>query len=98
MLPLLSFILLISVNSFVNAKEIAEIKCHVELVGGGETIHFAEVAVKGSQFNKADVKSLSIMATNSRHKHDIFKVKECVMATAKFRTGRAQTLEKSLVW
>jgi hypothetical protein len=69
-----------------------EMKCHVELVGGGETISFTNSPY-------INIKELTPILMNQKLKLNsessakaIYKIKECVPLEAKFKGQRAQQL------
>lgn len=83
-------------QSSYSGKKI-DIKCHVEMTGGGETIHFANV-FKGSirEFSQS-LHGQKIWVVGRKGKHEVYKVKQCVPTDKKFKSSRINTLESNTV-
>ena len=68
-----------------------EIKCHVELMGGSDIIHFAIV----SQQQLANIKQIlagqKVLTALSKQKQVIYKVNECVGLHDSFVSGPAKS-------
>ncbi|WP_206485384.1 TapY2 family type IVa secretion system protein [Thalassotalea sp. G2M2-11] len=100
-------LLLMSVFSTVfmaNAEQVADdkkphsikMKCHVELMGGGESIHYT--FIKRSQLSqiKTLVAGREIPVFNSRKNKAIYKVNECLPMDKKFKNKRANMIAERL--
>ncbi|WP_281560150.1 TapY2 family type IVa secretion system protein [Thalassomonas sp. RHCl1] len=77
--------------------EISELKCHVELFGGEEVIHFVN-AKKSDGLNM--IKKLTgkrITVTGSRKKQKIYQVRECTDLHSSFKGTQANQLDAATV-
>ncbi|WP_286266238.1 TapY2 family type IVa secretion system protein [Thalassotalea atypica] len=94
-LTLLSSLSLVTqAKTSTNANKV-EVKCHLELLGGGEMIHFANIPA--DRFNSY-VKGLTkrkVMVNDAKKKVAVYKVFECITADSDFSNSRAKTLEES---
>lgn len=68
-----------------------EIKCHVELVGGGDIIHFAQLSNQQYKSVKKLLVGKEISTALSRAKKVIYKVNECVGLHDKFNSAAAKS-------
>ncbi|WDD97961.1 TapY2 family type IVa secretion system protein [Thalassomonas actiniarum] len=78
-------------------EEISELKCHVELFGGEEVIHFVN-AKKNDGLNM--IKKLTgkrITVTGSRKKQKIYQVRECADLHGSFKGSQANQLDAATV-
>jgi hypothetical protein len=76
----------------VKADKKVDAKCHIELIGGVQTIYFA--TVKSSQVSSM-TKSLvnhKVSTTLSNKKLQVYKAFECVLLTDKFNSETARML------
>lgn len=76
----------------------AEVKCYLELVGGGYSINYYHLPLL-SKNNKIDISKIygiQVMANGSKQKRSVYEVKECVLADKKFKSAQARTYEKQL--
>jgi len=100
----LAFILFVystSSSSFAqkadDEKETVDMKCYVELVGGGNTILYHHRLPKK---NKASFDSILLSIFNNSAKRNseksIYKVGECAEIKDKFKLGVANTLEQNI--
>lgn len=69
-----------------------EMKCHVELVGGGEIISFTNVPYSNINALKRVLIGQKAKLTSESTAQNIYKVKECVPLKEKFKASRAQQL------
>mgnify|MGYP000664833364 CR=1 FL=1 len=69
-----------------------EMKCHVELIGGGETISFTNTPYKSMRELTAVLMKQKIKLNSEDSARAIYKVKECVPLQEKFKGRRAQQL------
>jgi hypothetical protein len=73
-----------------------EMKCHVELMGGENVIHFTVIkknkAAKLSQF----LVGRKILTDSSKKKKVIYKVKECVDSKDSFNKHIARNIERKM--
>ncbi|WDE06574.1 hypothetical protein SG34_006565 [Thalassomonas viridans] len=96
-LGLLLPLLLLAVGSQAAKNERVELKCHVELFGGNEVIHFVN-AKKSQGLNMANkLTGKSIMVSGSREKQKIYRVKECTDLHGKFKGDLANRLDAETV-
>ena len=94
---LLGFCILLAGAVQAAQDDRAELKCHVELFGGNEVIHFVN-AKKNEGFNM--VKRLtgkSVTVTGSRKKQKIYRVKECTDLHGRFKGDLANQLDADTV-
>ncbi|MEW6982135.1 TapY2 family type IVa secretion system protein [Colwelliaceae bacterium 6471] len=90
---LLGCLIVMGANAKPNDKSVAntEIKCHVELVGGGDIIHFAKVPETKLAVIKQVLEGQKISTTLSKKKRVIYKVNECVGLHETFVTTAAKS-------
>jgi hypothetical protein len=69
-----------------------EMKCHVELVGGGETISFTNTPYRNIKELRHVLMGQKIKLNSDSSANAIYKVKECVPLKDKFKGDRAQQL------
>jgi len=71
-----------------------EVKCHVELFGGNETIYFR--VLKSAHLDKLskELVNREVLTSLSRAKQKIYKVHECVPLTASFTLLKSQLIDK----
>ncbi|SEK30016.1 hypothetical protein SAMN05216262_10112 [Colwellia chukchiensis] len=95
---MLLFTLCVVVSSMASAADKSkqskkiDVKCHVELYGGLESIYFA--SVPENKLNKLDV-SLSnrkIATVYSKQKQQVYRVFECAKLTEAFSSAKARNL------
>jgi hypothetical protein len=78
-------------NKVIKSIDI-EMKCHVELVGGGEAISFTNTPYRSIKELTPVLNKQKIKLNNDRSARAIYKVKECVPLKDKFKGRRAQQL------
>lgn len=73
-----------------------EMKCHVELMGGHQVIHFT--VIKSSRIPNLSqfLVGRKILTDSSTKKKTIYKVKECVNAQKSFNSLTARQMEKNM--
>lgn len=71
-----------------------EVKCHVELYGGGETIHFRKI--KKDKLAKLEQRLVNkkIKVAKIEGKQTIYKVIECVSLNEEFSTFQSKRVDK----
>jgi hypothetical protein len=69
-----------------------EMKCHVELVGGGEAISFTNTPYRTIKELTHVLMKQKVKLNNDSSARAIYKVKECVSLQGNFKGGRAQQL------
>lgn len=69
-----------------------EMKCHVELMGGGESISFTNTPYKSIKELRNVLIGQKIKLTSESSAQAIYKVKECVPLQNQFKGSRAQQL------
>jgi len=69
-----------------------EMKCHVELIGGGETISFTNTPHKNMRELAQLLMKQKIKLNSDDSERAIYKVKECVPLQDRFKGSRAQQL------
>ncbi|MCW8832486.1 MAG: TapY2 family type IVa secretion system protein [Colwellia sp.] len=85
-----------SVSSKSKAKKVEivdiEMKCHVELIGGGETIQFTNTPYKSLKKLTHILLKKKVKLEEGEPPRAIYKVKECVPLNEKFKGARAKQL------
>ena len=72
-----------------------EMKCHVELLGGSETIYYSALLTNETVLQASKkLESSTILTTLSPKKIAVYKVKECVLKDASFARAQARSVEK----
>jgi len=73
-----------------------EVKCHIELFGGNETI-YSRVINRMQLINlPKELVNRNIRTSFSREKQKIYKVHECVFSTAKFTLTKSQRIDEKM--
>jgi len=74
--------------------EKVEVKCHVELYGGGETVHFRKI--KKDKLVKLEQRLVNkkIKVAKIKEKQIIYKVLECVSLGKEFTTFQSKRIDK----
>ena len=70
-----------------------EYKCHVELIGGEQIIHFVNINAKKSK----GIENLILGKKVSPKKASIYKIYECVNSDKDFKTSKAQQMDRTTV-
>ena len=70
-----------------------EAKCHIELFGGGETIHFIVINEHRLKALPQELINRSVMTQLSDKKRKIYKVTECILLNDSFLGNRAQFID-----
>jgi hypothetical protein len=72
-----------------------EVKCHVELYGGGETVHFRKL--KKDKLTKLEQRLVNkkINVAKMKAKQTIYKVIECVSLDKEFSTFQSKGVDKN---
>ena len=91
----MSSLLFITGNALASDK--VDIKCHVVLVGGAETIHYANIPRNSLDYYAGSLVDNKILVTGKRGKKSVYKVNECVLASRKFKRQRFNTLDENQV-
>jgi hypothetical protein len=103
--PLVFTFLLLSlffINSSTTAKGIekpikVKIKCHVELVGGKNIIHFGRIKTARIAKYPQWLIGQKIATDFSKQKQQVFKVKECVKSQHNFTSASSKRLDEDTV-
>ena len=69
------------------------VKCHVELLGGGETIHFAVINENKLTSLKHQLANKLIMTTESDTKQRVYQATECVPLKQSFKGTKAKAVD-----
>ncbi len=69
-----------------------EMKCHVELMGGGEVIRFTNMPYTSLKKLTEILLTQKVRLNSTDSPRAIYKVKECVPLKDKFRSSKAQEL------
>jgi len=72
-------------------------KCHVELLGGGETIHFINTTKFSSRQLAQTLVGLKISTSKVKAKQEIYKLNKCIKLDETFKTAKAKLLDKNTV-
>ncbi len=91
----ISLLMLMAGKTFASDK--VDVKCHVVLVGGSETIHYANIPRNSLDFYEGSLIDNRILVTGKRGKKSVYKVNECVLASRKFKRQRSNTLDENQV-
>lgn len=75
-------------------KKTVDVKCHVELVGGGESINFWMSPANKLQKLARNIVGKEVMIPSANAKKVIYKVHECVLLTKKFKGATARQLDE----
>ena len=70
-----------------------EAKCHIELFGGGETIHFIVINEHRFKTLPQQLVNRSVLTQLSDKKRKIYKVNECTLLNDDFKSSRAQLMD-----
>ncbi len=73
-----------------------DIKCHVELVGGGETISLWRIPQSQRKTLEQQMLGYKIYSHDSVEKREIYKVHQCVASKDSFSSAAANRLDKSI--
>jgi len=76
-----------------NSGKTVDVKCFVELVGGGETISFWNVPSSKVSDLAGSISNRKIPSPTSKQKVKIFKAYECVLLNESFTGNRAKTVD-----
>lgn len=92
-LALITFILSGAVHALPETKEV---KCHVSLLGGAETIYFGVLPKQPLKKIADSLVGRNILTTLSKDKMNIYKVYECALAKESFKSSKARNIEVEL--
>jgi hypothetical protein len=84
-----------SYSTLANQKvEKIEVKCHVEIYGGGEAIYFRKI--KKDKLDKLEQRLVNkkIKVPKMKEKQKIYKVLECVSLDKEFSTFQSKRVDK----
>lgn len=96
-LSILIFQLILSEVNATNLKERIDVKCHVVLVGGGETIQIANIRKDDYETYIQELSTSKIIARGYTDKVSVYKIKECALASQKFKSSKSASIEKDIV-
>ncbi len=74
-----------------------EMKCHVEFLGGGESIHFINTTRYSPSQLRQRLVGEKISTSMEKAAQEIYKVKECTKFEKDFRTEKAKSLDENTV-
>jgi len=74
-----------------------EMKCHVEFLGGGESIHFINTTRSSSNQLKQMLIGAKISTSMEKAAQEIYKIKECTKLEKDFRAEKAKLLDEDTV-
>ena len=78
------------------AAEKQDVKCHVSLLGGNQTIFFGLLKKQSMQAVALDLERKMIMTTISAKKQKVYEVFECVLQEQKFSNANARMIESQI--
>ncbi|OUR62609.1 hypothetical protein A9Q74_04040 [Colwellia sp. 39_35_sub15_T18] len=100
LIKILPFITLLTVSYTVKVdskeklhKKI-DVKCFVELVGGGEQVIFWNISSKKLSGLSQSIIGHKVTVHNSKQKAKIYKAHECILLKDEFTSVRAKRLDK----
>lgn len=70
-----------------------DVKCFVELVGGGERVSFWNVSQNKVSILSKSIIGRKVMVPNSKQKVKIYKVYECVLLRDDFKGSKAKIVD-----
>ncbi len=73
-----------------------EVKCHVELYGGKETIYFGLAPLNELKNYAQSIIGKKIYVAKTKKKKSIYKVLECVAMNDKFTSRKAKALDNDI--
>jgi len=73
-----------------------EVKCHVELFGGNETIYFRVLNSKHFGKLAKELVNREVLTSLSRTKQKIYKVHECVLLSDNFTLRKSQLIDNQM--
>jgi len=95
-LPLVT-LLALSYSTEAKSKEKqskkVNVKCFIELVGGGDMVSFWHVSQKKVSSLSKSIIGRKVMLLNSKQKAQIYKAYECVLSTDNFTNSRAKIVD-----
>ena len=80
-------------KSPTNQGKVVDVKCFVELIGGGETITFWNISSKKLSGLSKSIEGRQVMVSNSKQKARIYKSYECVLLDDKFSISKAKRVD-----
>lgn len=72
-----------------------EVKCHIELYGGGDSIYYQVISEKKMNTLPMTIVNRNIDVVTSSKKQKVFKVNECVPINKDFSSKLAREKEKN---
>jgi len=89
-------------HSATSAKKVdpnarVEVKCYVELVGGGEFIHYAAMKQKQVAPYQQSLLNQKIDVTGKKQMRTVYKVHQCTSLDNDFKSIRANRMENRMV-
>ncbi len=93
LVTMLAFSFVIEAKQSKKEGKKVDVKCFVELVGGGEMVSFWNVSEnKVSSMSKSTV-GRKVMLPNSKQKVKVYKTHECALLGDSFTSSRAKTID-----
>ncbi len=90
---LLIFSIVAEAKSPVKKDKKIDVKCFVELVGGGEKVTFWNISSKKLSGLSNSIVGHKVTVPNSQQKAEIYKTNECVLLKDDFTDSRAKTAD-----
>jgi len=70
-----------------------DVKCYVELLGGGELITFWNISSEKLPTLSTSIVGRMVLTTQTKHKVEIYKSHECILLDDKFTSSNAKNLD-----
>lgn len=83
---------LVASSQAATKKGKVDVKCHIELLGGEQTIYLAQVKQKKLKNLVNILKNRRIITSTSTDKKKVYKVFECVLNDETFKSAQARQL------
>jgi len=80
-------------KSSVKKDKRIDVKCFVELIGGGEKVTFWNIPSKKLSSLSNSIVGHKIMMANTKQKAEIYKTKECVLLKDNFTDSKAKSID-----
>lgn len=77
------------------AQQRFDIKCHVDLVGGGDAIYFVTMPRNDIELVRLSLPGQSVPLAGFKNNRTVYKVVECTQLNSKFKKNRSQLVDKA---
>ncbi len=93
LVTMLAFSFVIEAKQSKKEGKKVDVKCFVELVGGGEVVSYWNVSQKKVTSLSKSITGRKVMLPNSKQKVPVYKVHECVLLSESFTGSRAKIVD-----